>query len=388
MKAIELFAGIGGFRIGLNGAGVKVIWANDIDPKACAVYRNHFGQNSVICGDIKEQKQLIPPHELLTAGFPCQPFSAAGKKLGVHDRVRGTLFADIVDTLERVQPDFFILENVKRLLTMENGQHFRTILLSLTGAGYFVEWRLLNAKNFGLAQNRERVFIVGQRDPMGFLSCDLSGFASQHSVLFLDGELDTRYSLFACPKISDILAPIEQLRFDFAGMACGDTAYSFNAGVFPNQSPPKFLRDVLQEEAELCFDFTDVTNGWLKKNTPVNAFIHGVEILSNQEGGRRMGYTIFGTGGLAPTLTAATSRHYERYLVGDRYRRLTNVEYARLQGFQDDWCAIAKVYDQYALYGNAVPPIMVEWVAARLRERRSKGRVNGRHQTATASTST
>jgi DNA (cytosine-5)-methyltransferase 1 len=389
MKAIEMFAGIGGFHIGLGRAGIDVLWANDIEPKACAIYQRHFGQDSIVCSDIKEVKGSIPNHDLLTAGFPCQPFSAAGKKMGVHDQVRGTLFAEIVDILERIQPDFFILENVKRLLTMEDGQHFRTILLALTEAGYFVEWRLLNAKNFGLAQNRERVFIVGWKKRADFLSCEGPTFVSEHSVLFLDGDLNVKPSLFLPSAISDLLEPIVKGRkFSFAGFACDEKAYSFSPEVFPNQKPPRMVHDVLQEQPDMFFDFTDVTNGWLKNNTEVNSFINGVEIISNQEGGRRMGYTIFGIGGLAPTLTSTTSRHYERYRVGDRYRRLTNVEYARLQGFDDDWCNTASVYDQYGLYGNAVPPAMVEWVATRLVRRFqevSSGRLNGRHQATAAS---
>lgn len=388
MDAIEMFAGIGGFRLALDHLGVRTIWANDIEPKACKVYRTHFGDDSVICGDIRDVKNSIPPHDLLTAGFPCQPFSAAGKKLGVHDRVRGTLFAEIVEVLERTAPKFFVLENVKRLLTMDEGRHLKTILLALTGAGYFVEWRLLNAKNFGLAQNRERIFLVGRKDHKDLLSCDTATFASERAVLFLPGELAKRYSLFSGSTIAELLDPLSpRRRFGFAGFAYGDHAYSFSPDAFPTQATTRQLRDILQEEPEMCFDFTEVTNGWLKNNTEVNSYINGVEILSNQEGGRRMGYTIFGTGGLAPTLTATTSRHYERYRVGNRYRRLTNVEYARLQGFRDDWCKTATIYDQYALYGNAVPPAMVEWVAARLLERCNrapKGRRNGRHQAASA----
>jgi DNA (cytosine-5)-methyltransferase 1 len=370
MKAIEMFAGIGGFHVGLERAGIDVIWANDIEPKACSVYGRHFGQDSIICGDIKELKNSVPNHDLLTAGFPCQPFSAAGKKMGVHDQVRGTLFAEIVAILEKLQPDFFILENVKRLLSMEHGHHFRTILLALTESGYFVEWRLLNAKHFGLAQNRERLFIVGRKRGQHLLSSDSSTFTKVHSILFLEGEFSVQDTLFSSSSISDLLEPIaKRVRFGQAGFAFGNRAYSFAPPDFPNQKRSQLLKDVLEDDTDLRFDFTDVTNGWLKENVEVNSFIHGVEILSNQDGGRRMGYTIFGTGGLAPTLTATTSRHYERYRVGDRYRRLTNVEYAKLQGFSGDWCDSVSIYDQYSLYGNAVPPAMVEWVAGRLSER-------------------
>ena len=93
----------------------------------------------------------------------------------------------------------------------------------------------------------------------------------------------------------------------------------------------------------------------------MNKFVNGVQILYNQKGGARMGYTIFGSEGIAPTLTCTTSRHYERYKIGNSYRRLTNVEYARIQGFPDHHCSAASIYRQYSLYGNAVPPQLAKW---------------------------
>jgi len=370
MRAIELFAGIGGFRLGLQRSGISVIWANDIDAKCCAVYRHHFGDSSIVCDDICDRKGDMPEHDLLTAGFPCQPFSAAGKKQGIRDRMRGTLFAEIVEILEARQPAVFILENVKRLLTMEDGQHFKVILSALTRAGYSIEWRLLNANCFGLAQNRERVFLVGKRNA-DWTDLSLEVFASDHSVLALPGELHISRSLFRSASLSELTQPLEKYRHRFGtyGISFQGQTLAFDVGELAPQKPVRLLRDILEDEPDPCFDFTDATNGWVQKNTKVNAFINGVEILSNQEGGRRMGYTIFGDGGLAPTLTATTSRHYERYCIRGRYRRLTNKEYARLQGFPDDWCTMVSVYDQYALFGNAVPPAMVEWVASQLLSR-------------------
>jgi DNA (cytosine-5)-methyltransferase 1 len=309
MRTVELFAGIGGFRIAADRCGFETVWANDTNQKACAVYRNRFGPDSILEGDIHSLAHTIPAHDLLTAGFPCQPFSSAGKKNGTRDP-RGTLFQVIVDVLRVHRPTWFVLENVKRLLTMERGAHFDTILSSLTALGYKVEWRLLNATSFGLPQNRQRVILVGSRDA--------------RCGVFVDPPQAT-----TCPRLADVLETY-----------------------VPGE-----------------FDFTEATLRWLPNNEPVNRFVDGVEILSNQEGGRRMGYTIFGINGVAPTLTATTSRHYERYKVGDRYRRLTNVEYARLQGFPDDHCSAASVYDQYALFGNAVPPPLIEWVFQRILDR-------------------
>ena len=142
MKTVELFAGIGGFRIAADRLGWDTVWANDHAEKACVVYRDRFGGGELRHGDFAELIGDVPSHDVLTGGFPCQPFSSAGKKEGVRDG-RGTLFQLIVEVLKERRPLFFVLENVKRLLTMEDGQHFATILGSLAELDYVVEWRLL-----------------------------------------------------------------------------------------------------------------------------------------------------------------------------------------------------------------------------------------------------
>ena len=162
LTTVELFCGIGGFRVAAESIGLKTVWANDIKPEACLIYCDRFGSDVLHEGDIKSMIESIPQHDILTAGFPCQPFSAAGKKEGTRDH-RGTLFQSIVDVIKRKSPQYFVLENVKRLLSMEHGAHFATVLSALSKLNYFIEWRILNAKNFGLAQNRERVIIFGTR---------------------------------------------------------------------------------------------------------------------------------------------------------------------------------------------------------------------------------
>lgn len=163
MRYIDLFAGVGGFRYGMEGAknweDWECVWSNEWDKYANSVYRNHFGD----CDprDIRTvSAHEIPAHDLLCAGFPCQAFSVAGKRGGFED-TRGTLFFEIARIVSHHRPRYLLLENVKGLLSHESGQTFQTIIRVLTDLGYDCQWQVLNSKDFGVPQNRERVFIVG-----------------------------------------------------------------------------------------------------------------------------------------------------------------------------------------------------------------------------------
>lgn len=350
IEAVELFAGIGGFRIACDRVGIRTQWANDLDPKAAQVYCDRFGPAGFHFGDLGTVLDTIPPHDVLTAGFPCQPFSSAGKKLGLADP-RGTLFGRVVEVLDRHRPRFFVLENVKRLLSMDQGQHFATILSALVSLGYWVEWRLLNALQFGLPQNRERLVIIGHRAdrPLAYLGLDADF-------------LDLQNSLFA------LQSPLAQhgKRFQTWGLARQEHFIQANLPHFSAQIPSPKLSAILEPQPDDRFYFTEETQARIEHSERVDRYINGVEVLYNQRGGSRMGYSIFGTNGVAPTLTCTTSRHYERYQVGNAFRRLTPVEYARLQGFPDHHCQVISPYHQYGLYGNAVPPVMIEWVLKQL----------------------
>jgi DNA (cytosine-5)-methyltransferase 1 len=157
----ELFSGIGGMRCGLEKSGWKTVWANDNDRYACQIYRKNFGDKELVEADVKAiDPDSIPDFNLLTAGFPCQSFSMAGKRKGFQD-VRGTLFHEIIRIASAKRPKLLLLENVKGLLSNDNGKTFGTILEELGRIGYWCEWQTLNSKHFGVPQNRNRVFIVG-----------------------------------------------------------------------------------------------------------------------------------------------------------------------------------------------------------------------------------
>lgn len=162
-KFIDLFAGIGGFRLALQNLGGKCVFTSEWDKQAQKTYRANFGETPF--GDItkEETKQYIPDgFDVLCAGFPCQAFSIAGKRGGFED-TRGTLFFDVAEIIKRKQPKAFFLENVKGLRSHDKGKTLETILNVLRNdLGYFVpEPQIVNAKDFGVPQNRERIYIVG-----------------------------------------------------------------------------------------------------------------------------------------------------------------------------------------------------------------------------------
>ena len=161
-KYIDLFCGIGGLRIPFDEIGGKCIFSSDIDKHAQLCYQNNF--NELPHGDITNiPVKDIPSHDLLLAGFPCQPFSQAGLKKGFDD-TRGILFFNIAEIIKFHSPSVIVLENVKRLKTYDKGNVFKIIEQILTELGYTVFAKVLNAKDFGLPQNRERIFIVCLRN--------------------------------------------------------------------------------------------------------------------------------------------------------------------------------------------------------------------------------
>lgn len=159
VKFIDLFAGIGGFRIAAEELGGKCVFSCEIDKTSQYVYRKNFGDDPY--PDIRElSPSELPDFDLLMAGFPCQPFSISGKREGFEDKRNGNLFFYIVDIAKVKQPPVLVLENVKNFYRHDNGRTFRIAKSLLENSGYNVYESVLNSKDFGLPQNRERVFIV------------------------------------------------------------------------------------------------------------------------------------------------------------------------------------------------------------------------------------
>ena len=162
LKFIDLFAGIGGFRLAFERAGYQCVYSCEIDEACQKVYFNNFGE--IPQGDITQINiKAIPNFDILTAGFPCQPFSICGKRGGFQD-TRGTLFFHICEIIATKSPSVVILENVKHLIHHDKGRTLDVILYALEDLGYLVDYRVLNAKNFGVAQNRERIIIIATKN--------------------------------------------------------------------------------------------------------------------------------------------------------------------------------------------------------------------------------
>ena len=165
-KFIDLFAGIGGFRIAAEEFGWECVFSSEIDKAAARAYYENFKDYPL--GDItKIDEKDIPSHDILCAGFPCQPFSVGGYRKGFED-TRGTLFFDIARILAYHQPRFFILENVPGLVTHDNGKTFEIIKATLKELGYMIWYDVLNGVEFGVPHNRRRIFIVGFREKKDF----------------------------------------------------------------------------------------------------------------------------------------------------------------------------------------------------------------------------
>lgn len=165
-RTIDLFAGIGGIRLGFQGFGCNNVFSCEWDKAAQKMYEANFYEKPF--GDINMINPCdIPEHDILLAGFPCQPFSIAGKGLGFSD-TRGTLFFNIESILSAKRPKAFLLENVKQLITHEKGKTFETIIMKLKDLGYTVYHKVMNSLEFGLPQKRERIYIVGFSEKINF----------------------------------------------------------------------------------------------------------------------------------------------------------------------------------------------------------------------------
>lgn len=408
MKYFSMFSGIGGFELGLQRVGVKsqnstnnssatpqhplsplCVGYSEIDKYAIKVYERHFGHESHnkpqneqlqaqqnMRGDNSNQLQRttagsgskghknygdattinpkeLPDFELLVGGFPCQAFSVAGKRKGFDD-TRGTLFFDIARILAEKRPRHLVLENVKGLLSHDAGKTFQTILGVLSDLGYIVEWQVLNSKDFGVPQNRERVFIVGHlRGGCGSKVFPITGnnpkVIEQGLVTVsavsgvkntkLSPTLDTMYkkglgSKQARPAVRQLNNPTHSNDRVYGDKGLSPTLNTMQGGM----RQPKIRVQEATKQGYAEASVGQVINLALPKSKTRRGRVSDV----------------------AQTVDTGMQQHT---LTPDaRVRRLTPKECERLQGFPDDWTAGESDTQRYKMCGNAVTVNVVEAV--------------------------
>ena len=165
LKFVDLYAGLGGFHLGLSELGMNCVFASEIDQHLQENYRQNFGLECA--GDIFEiQPSSIPDHDILCAGFPCQPFSKAGPQRGLEDEKNGKHIDVITSVLLSKKPDYFLLENVPNLLRQNNSATWRMVMKKLRAAGYDITSKVLSSEKYGSPQKRERLYIFGSKSDL------------------------------------------------------------------------------------------------------------------------------------------------------------------------------------------------------------------------------
>jgi len=207
MRTIDLFAGVGGIRTGMESAGFTTVFSNDFDEKCKETFDLNFSEPSMTLSDFNSLEfEDIPEFDILTGGFPCQPFSVAGKREGFKD-TRGNHFFTIASLIYKRRPRAFLLENVKGLLTHDGGNTFKTILSTLDELEYKVHYTILNSKiHANVPQNRERLFIVGFRDIKAYSNFKFPEPITLTQTIFdlLEDKVSDKYNVK--PKIFDKLS--------------------------------------------------------------------------------------------------------------------------------------------------------------------------------------
>lgn len=342
MKCLSLFSGIGGFDLALQRCGHETVGACEIDQYARRTFARHF-PGVMLYGDITRQldTQNLPDFDLICAGFPCQAFSIAGKRLGFED-TRGTLFYEIVRIAREKQTKTLLLENVKGLLNHDGGRTFRTIISALDELGYDVEWQVLNSKYF-VPQNRERVYIIGHlRGTGGRKIFPIGDFSSEFATQELKqiGNIDTKGHNSLWGRVYDIEGISSNLNAEGGGLGA-------KTGLYAIVNDKGKFREVKTTTA------LDAHYGNGCDNHAQRTMVYMSQKNSNmkqREQERLISWTLTNNGGDFGLKE------------GVRIRRLTPKECERLQGFPDNWTAGNSDTQRYKQIGNAVTVPVIEYL--------------------------
>ncbi len=301
---IDLFAGLGGFRLSLESMGAKCVYSNEWDVPAQEVYAANFGDTPE--GDItKVDENNIPDHDILCAGFPCQAFSISGKQRGFEDS-RGTLFFDVARIVKAKKPKVVFMENVKNFAVHDNGRTLQVVKATMEELGYTFYQKVLNSVNYGMPQKRERIYMVCFRN-----------------------DLDVKS--FVYPKPFPLTKHVEDFLLDDESMV-----------------------------AKLYVDRPDTVYNGVADDTYSDTSIR-LGIVNKGGQGER----IYSTKGIAITLSAYGGGVFAKtggYLVNGRPRRLHPRECARIMGYPDTYIMAKSANQAYKQFGNSVVVDVLQYI--------------------------
>ena len=386
MNVLELFAGVGGFRIGLENSDknfFKTRWSNQWEPSrksqdAFEVYNYHFPNSENIgysISDISDEKFASMDADMIVGGFPCQDYSVARSKKneqGIEGK-KGVLFWEIVRATRIIKPKYLILENVDRLLkapSKQRGRDFAIMLTAFNNLGYSVEWRVINAADYGRSQRRRRVFFFVFRNDTKYAKSLDSKYENEDIVfeehkyddyLFQTGLFATQFPIKQAPvKNRQVFYELED---DIVAVSDNFTGTVWNTGVMRHgkyysietvanfDGNPITLGEILQDETEVPDKYFLTDKAKLEKFQ----YLRGPKKLERTSAD---GHTyIYSEGGMSPyddlnlpgrtmlTSEGTVNRSTHFLFVNNKYRLLTPIEAERLQDFPDDWTAYKKLED-------------------------------------------
>lgn len=366
MKYFSTFTGIGGMELGI-GPEHECVGYSEVDKYAIQIYKQHFPTHHNY-GDItKINADALPDFDLLVGGFPCQSFSIAGKRGGFAD-TRGTLFFDLARILNAKKPRLFLFENVKGLLSHDSGRTFATIVTTLTELGYDLQWQVLNSKNHGVPQNRERIFIAGhlrgtpRPEVFPFTAAEDAHAAAQETgeeVLDVAQTLTARQYANWSGNFVDQIAEINKGQSGriYSTEGISPTLSTMSGG---GLKQPKILQRARgKNKGNLHTEAPTLTG----KSYQDNNHVVSVAVRGRGTGARVEARK----DNVANALRTATGGSSKGMVVETaRIRRLTPVECERLQGFPDNWTEGVSDTQRYKTLGNAVTVNVIEDIMARM----------------------
>jgi DNA (cytosine-5)-methyltransferase 1 len=377
----ELFAGVGGFHRGLTQAdsNFKIIWANQWEPgkkvqHAFDCYKSHFGETTeCVNEDIGIAKHSIPSHSLLVGGFPCQDYSVASTSAKGIEGKKGVLWWEIRDILEAKRPPFVLLENVDRLVkspSTQRGRDFGVMLHTLNALGYSVEWRIINAADYGFAQRRRRIFIYAYHNSTMYynkmtkkIAQDIIATEGVFAKAFpIEVEFASTQSAFTTDNLVEISNNFKYT-FEVAGFM--QNGVITTAKTTPIYQTAKTLAEIMEHNIDAHYFLGVDRTKW--------EYLKGSKQLQRTS---KTGYEYtFAEGSIAfpdPTdrpartmLTSESSVNRSTHVVEDlnthEYRLLTPIECERLNGFADDWTNTGMPEKmRYFCMGNALVVGIIE----------------------------